>query len=153
MCARTGFNGALANGRASFPCGITNRHPDFICIATGNTPALGQTIQYSDRKALDGSVRDRFRFVQWDTDATLEHHLASQKFEHSESWVNWVRNVREFCKAAHPKLTCTQRASIEGAEDLAAGMNVQAVADMHVFRGYDPLAVRSILASYPLPTF
>jgi cobaltochelatase CobS len=147
------LNGALANGRASFPSGLTERHPDFICIATGNTPALGATVQFSDRRALDGSVRDRFHFVQWDTDATLEHHLAAQYFLASEVWVNWVRNVRELVKTAHPKVTCTQRASIEGAQLLADGMPVKDVADMLIFRGYDLTSVRSILAAHPLPVF
>lgn len=147
------LNGALANGHASFPCGLTARHPDFICIATGNTPALGASVQFSDRRALDGSVRDRFHFVQWDTDETLERHLSSQKFTASDSWVTWVRNVREFCKVSHPKVTCTQRASIEGSELLSLDIPVSQVAEMMVFRGYDRVSVRSILASYPLPTF
>ena len=147
------LNGALANGSAAFPCGQVERHPDFVCIATGNTPALGATVQFSDRRALDGAVRDRFHFVEWNTDKTLERQLAAQQFDGSESWVNWVQSVREFCKVSHPKITCTQRASISGAKLLERGVNVARIAEMLVFRGYDALAVRSILASYPLPTF
>jgi MoxR-like ATPase len=147
------LNGALANGHASFPCGLVARHADFICIATGNTPALGATVQFSDRRALDGAVRDRFHFVQWDTDETLERQLAAQHFGQSDSWVTWVRNVRQFCKASHPKMTATQRASIKGAQLLARGMNPASVANMLVFRGYDETSVRSILSSYPLPMF
>lgn len=147
------LNGALANGKAAFPCGMVDRHPDFVCIATGNTPALGATIQFSDRRALDGSVRDRFHFVQWDTDKKMEHKLARARFERSESWVTWVQNVREMAKAAHPKLTCTQRASIEGADLLAAGLSPQEIADMLVFRGYDAVSVRAILSTHPLPTY
>jgi hypothetical protein len=147
------LNGALANGRASFPCGLTQRHPDFVCIATGNTPALGATVQFSDRRALDGAVRDRFHFVQWDTDKTLEHQLASQYFAKSESWVNWIQNVRKLAKRDHPKITCTQRASIEGAQLLAMGMDARNVADMVVFRGYDSVSVDAILNWHPLPIF
>ena len=124
------LNGALANGSASFPCGQVKRHPDFICIATGNTPALGATVQFSDRRALDGSVRDRFLFIEWNTDETLERQLASQRFDNSDAWVSWVRNVRELCKHAHPKVTCTQRASIDGAELLACGIPVQTIAQL-----------------------
>jgi hypothetical protein len=147
------LNGALENGHASFPCGLTARHADFICIATGNTPALGATVQYSDRRALDGAVRDRFHFVQWDTDETLERQLAAQFFAESDSWVSWVRTVRDCVKRDHPKVTCTQRASIKGAKLLAAGMDALKVAQMLVFRGYDQASVRAILANYPLPTF
>jgi cobaltochelatase CobS len=147
------LNGALANGHASFPCGITKRHADFVCIATGNTPALGATVQFSDRRALDGAVRDRFHFVQWDTDETLENQLAARKFANASPWVAWVRKVREYCKVNHPKVTATQRASIEGAELLSIGMDALEVSNMLVFRGYDHVSVRSILSIYPLPTF
>jgi hypothetical protein len=149
------LNGALANGRASFPTGTgpTKRHKDFICIATGNTPAFGATIQFSDRRALDGAVRDRFHFIQWDTDETLERHLAGQYFLDAAVWVTWVRNIRKSFTKDHPKLTCTQRASIEGAQLLAAGMAALTVANMLVFRGYDSNSVSAMLAHYPLPTF
>jgi hypothetical protein len=147
------LNGALANGHASFPCGLTARHADFVCIATGNTPALGATIQFSDRRALDGAVRDRFHFIQWDTDETLERQLSARHFDRSDSWVTWVRKVRQSAKRDHPKLTCTQRASIEGSQLLAIGLQVRAVADMLVFRGYDSNSIDSILALHPLPIF
>jgi hypothetical protein len=147
------LNGALANGRASFPCGQVERHSDFVCIATGNTPALGATVTYSDRRALDGSVRDRFHFVQWDTDKTLEHQLASAHFAKSSAWVNWIQSVRAIVKRDHPKVTCTQRASIEGAQLLALGMKPANIAEMLVFRGADQTSVGSILAVCPLPIF
>jgi cobaltochelatase CobS len=147
------LNGALANGHASFPNGRQKRHPNCIVIATGNTPALGATIQFSDRRALDGAVRDRFHFIQWDTDETLERQLAAQRFDRSDTWVTWVRAIRALVKRDHPKVTATLRASIEGAELLAMGMSARKVADMLVFRGYEETSVRAFLASYPLPTF
>jgi AAA domain (dynein-related subfamily) len=147
------LNGALANGRASFPCGLVERHPDFVCIATGNTPGLGATVTFSDRRALDASVRDRFHYVQWDTDATLEKQLSEQKFERASAWVRWIQTVRPFVKKDHPKVTCTQRASIEGSELLALGMKPKQVAEMVVFRGYDSVSVGSILAAHPLPIY
>jgi midasin (ATPase involved in ribosome maturation) len=147
------LNGALANGSASFPCGQVDRHPDFVCIATGNTPALGATVQFSDRRALDGAVRDRFHFVEWNTDKTLELQLATAHFDRCESWVNWVQNVREFCKVNHAKITCTQRASLAGSKMLAHGIDVARIAETLVFRGYDKTSVASILAAHPLPVY
>jgi midasin (ATPase involved in ribosome maturation) len=147
------LNGALANGRASFPCGITKRHEDFICIATDNTPCMGATVMYSDRRALDGSVRDRFAFVQWDTDRTLEQQIASQYFDRSEAWVNWIQAIRPTIKANYPKITCTQRASIRGSKLIAGGIDARQVADMFVFRGADTITVNAILSAHPLPTF
>jgi cobaltochelatase CobS len=146
------LNGALANGHAAFPCGRVERHPDFICIATGNTPGLGATVMYSARRALDGSTRDRFAFLEWNTDETLEYQLASQYFTRSDAWVKWVRNVRSL-QAEFPKLTATQRASVEGSQLLANGFTALESAHMWVFRGTDKVAVNSILARFPLPTF
>ena len=37
----TALNGALANGTGAFPCGNMKRHPDFVCLATGNTSGWG----------------------------------------------------------------------------------------------------------------
>jgi cobaltochelatase CobS len=147
------LNGALANGHASFPCGITKRHPDFVCIATGNTPGYGANVAYSDSKPLNNAVRDRFTYMQWDTDETLERELAAQFFEHSDPWVTWVRAVRAMAKVAHPKLTATQRASIDGALLLSLGEDVATVAESVVFRGFDRVTVSGILSQYPLPTF
>lgn len=147
------LNGALANGSASFPCGRVKRHPDSIVIATGNTPALGATVMYSDRRALDGAVRDRFAFVEWNTDTTLEHQIAGAHFDRAAAWVDWIQRVRQTVKANHPKITCTQRASMKGAKAIAAGIDPQVAAEMYVFRGADRSTVNSILVSHPLPIF
>jgi cobaltochelatase CobS len=147
------LNGALANGLASFPCGQVERHPDFICIATDNTPGLGATKAYCDRRALDASVRDRFYLVQWDTDKALEHALAANHFEHAPKWVNWVQAIRNAAQTVSPSLIVTQRASIEGSRMLAAGLDVANVAEGMVFRGFDRVSVGALLARHPLPVF
>lgn len=147
------LNGALANGRASFPCGIVERHPDFVCIATGNTPALGATPAYSDRRALDGSVRERFAFVEWNTDEDFERTLAQQEYSNADKWVSWVQSVRKSAKSISPRLIVTQRASIFGAKFLNAGLQASQVADMLVWKGFDQTSIRSIVASHPVPVF
>lgn len=147
------LNGALANGKASFPCGTLDRHPDFVCIATGNTPALGATPAYSDRRALDGSVRDRFAFVEWNTDEEFEMVLASREYAKASQWVSWVQAIRKSAKAVSPRLIVTQRASVAGAKMLNAGLDAKTIADMLAFRGFDSQSVRSILSSNPLPQF
>lgn len=147
------LNGALANGDASFPCGKVKRHPDFICIATGNTCGIGATVAFSDRKNLDGAVRDRFTFVQWDTDKALELQIAAAYFEHSDKWAKWVQSVREFVKAPHPKLNVTQRATVKGCKYLALGKPVEWVAESLVFKGYDRVVVNQVLNRFPLPSF
>ena len=151
------LNGALANKQCAFPTGengeggLQNMHPDFVCIATGNTAGYGADITYSARRALDGSTRDRFCYLQWDTDKTLEKQLAGQYGSHAEAWARWVQNMRELAKTVARKLVISQRASIEGADLLASGFSVAQCADMLVFRGIDANTKQNLLASYPLP--
>lgn len=58
----TKLNGALANGIFDFPApiGTLKKHPDFRCIAAGNTIGRGATGQYTAANALDASSLDRF---------------------------------------------------------------------------------------------
>jgi MoxR-like ATPase len=145
------LNGALANGKASFPNGIQDKHPDFVCIATGNTPALGATPAYSDRRALDGAVRDRFAFIEWNTDESFERHLALAQNPNADKWVSWIQSVRKVAATVSPRLIVTQRASVFGAKYLANDMDYATVADMLVFRGFDKASITSVLSKCPLP--
>lgn len=149
----TSLNSALANGHASFPVvGQVPRHPDFICICTANTPALGASQTFTSRRPLDPATRDRFAFLKWDIDAKLERELTLARNPKAESWVTWVQAVRTYAKANFPKLIVTMRAAITGAELLADSVwTVAEVAEMLLFRGIDKDSVTKILAANPLP--
>lgn len=147
------LNGALANRQCAFPCGLVEQHPDFICIATGNTPANGADVAYSDRRKLDQSVRNRFAFVQWDTDKTLETHLATSVFQHGAKWASWVQGVRAYAKKNVPNLVVTQRDTITGAEYLSAGLKLDTVISMVVWRGIDQTTINAITSQHPIPVF
>lgn len=61
--AMVALNAALANGYYSFPgVGRVDVHPDFRCIAAGNTIGTGADSAYCGRYKLDASSRDRFCF-------------------------------------------------------------------------------------------
>ena len=61
--AMVALNAALANGYYSFPgLGRVDVHPDFRCIAAGNTIGTGADSAYCGRYKLDASSRDRFCF-------------------------------------------------------------------------------------------
>ena len=61
--AMVALNAALANGYYSFPgIGRVDVHPDFRCIAAGNTIGTGADSAYCGRYKLDASSRDRFCF-------------------------------------------------------------------------------------------
>lgn len=147
------MNGALANKKCAFPDRIVNMHPEFVCIAAGNTAMLGATASYSDRRKTDQAFRNRFRFIEWNTDKALEIALAKQAFEHGETWATWVQNVREYAKKTLPDLVVTQRDTMDGAVDLARGIKLDEVLDELVWRGIDQTAINAVLSRFPKPTF
>jgi MoxR-like ATPase len=68
--------GALANGRASFPHGIFERHVDSLLIATGNTWGAGATSALCGRNKMDSAFLDRFPIkLFWDYDEKFERSL------------------------------------------------------------------------------
>ena len=63
--ALVALNAALANGYYSFPgIGRVDCHPDFRCIAAGNTIGTGADAAYCGRYKMDASSRDRFQFIE-----------------------------------------------------------------------------------------
>ena len=72
--AVTKINGALANRYFDFPApiGTVKLHPDFRCIAAGNTLGKGATGIYTAANALDGSTLNRFLKVPMDYDKRIE---------------------------------------------------------------------------------
>lgn len=147
MCS---LNGALANGSASFPNGTQERHKDFVCIATGNTPGFGPVPAFPDRRPLDSAFRDRFAFLEWNTDTELETKAASAQNPQGKVWAQWIQSVRKYAKTAVPKLAVTQRASIEGAS-LIGTFPVAEIAEMYLFKGIDRDSVSKVLSNFPLP--
>ena len=102
----TALNSALANGLGAFPCGQVKRHPDFHCIATGNTTGFGHNPMFPERQVLSGAIRDRFVFLHWTYDNGFERELALSQHDNKDrtsKWVNWVQSVRGYCTQYDPK--------------------------------------------------
>lgn len=51
---------SAANGYFAFPCGTVKAHPNFRCIAAGNTCGRGATDDYTARRVMDASSLGRF---------------------------------------------------------------------------------------------
>lgn len=66
------INALLANGHAAFPDAVVERHKDFVLIAAGNTYGQGADRQYVGRQQIDAATLDRFAFLGWTYDPTLE---------------------------------------------------------------------------------
>ena len=95
------LNAALANGYYSFPgVGIVKKHPDFRCIAAGNTNGEGATEQYCGRYQMDESSRDRFVFVEIDYCKEIEGAICKGH----EDVLEFVYDLREACKESQVNL-------------------------------------------------
>lgn len=70
------LNNALANGYFDFPTGRTEAHPNFRCLAAGNTFGTGADSTYTGRYVLDQSSTDRFSFIQMSYDKDIELAMA-----------------------------------------------------------------------------
>jgi len=112
------LNALLANGTCSFPNGVHEKHPDFICIAAGNTWGFGASRKYVGRNPLDGAFLDRFVNIAWDYDEQLENDLAKNKM-----WSSYIQDIRKSVDKLHMEIIVSPRRSIFGAQLLASGMN------------------------------
>jgi len=115
------FNMALSNGCASFACGVTTIHEGTRFVFAGNTAGLGATPQYPDRQVLPMDFRDRFVFIDWPVDESLERDLALAHNPKAGEWVAFVQKVRANIHAAALPLSASPRASITGARLLGMG--------------------------------
>ena len=90
--ALVALNAALANGYYSFPgIGRVDCHPDFRCIAAGNTIGTGADAAYCGRYKMDASSRDRFQFIEVDYCPEIEESICAG---HDEI-LNFVRDLRK----------------------------------------------------------
>lgn len=124
------FNAIAANDLAAFPCGTVKRHPDFVIIAAANTIGMGANRQYVGRAQLDGATRDRFAFIEMPYDERLEDAISPVA-----AWTKWVQKCRAVAAEHRMEHIISPRASIKGGKVLSAGLSVDEVAEMYVFKG------------------
>jgi hypothetical protein len=143
---------ADGNGRGAFPCGMVERHPGFVCVATGNTNGRGGDRQFPERRALDVAFAERFVFLYWPYDEALEQHLVLQANPNAEPWLTWILRVRQYVADNGLRLIVSPRASVRGARLLReTNWSVRDIADAVLFKGFDSDSVDAILTAHPLP--
>ena len=133
------FNAALSNGHMDFPDGVIKRHPDFKCIAAGNTFGQGADRVYVGRNQLDAATLDRYIFIDFEYDADLERALAGEN-----DWTSYVQSVRVACDKLKLRHVVSPRASIMGNALLAAGETRTQVERSLLWRGLDAETVSKI---------
>ncbi len=148
----TTLNGALENSHGAFPTGIFERHPDFVLVATGNTAGRGGDVLFPERRVFDAAFAERFRFMFWPYDEALEETLTLARNPHATCWLAWVRNCRAYCRREKIRVYFSPRASIQGAEDLAATKDSEIeIAKSVAFFGVSEDVQTRILNAHPLP--
>lgn len=131
------LNAALANGYADFPTGVVKRHPDFVCIATGNTNMSGAADGFAAEKQ-DSSVADRYAFLHWPIDESMEEKIFHGFGLESDKWLRYVRAARaEVERRQIADFYITPRATYEGAKALASGRSWNLVVEQYVQRNCD----------------
>jgi MoxR-like ATPase len=109
---------------------MIKRHPDFICIAAGNTYGTGADRQYVGRNQLDGATLDRFVFLDWDYDEDLELEIAPDR-----TWTQHVQSVRKAVQKLKVRHIVSMRASIKGGKMLAAGQPLSRIKQTILWKG------------------
>lgn len=140
------LNAALANGVCPFPDGTISRHPDFKCIAAGNTTLGGASRQYTGRTQLDAASIDRFAFIEFGYDETLERALATDA-----AWCRYVQAARKAVTERGLTHLVTPRATLDGCKLLASSFDREEVAQMVVWKGLDAETVQQLQRAIRVP--
>ena len=160
----TTLNSLLENGHGSFPGGMVERHKDFVLVMTGNTNGRGANAAFPDRRSFDAAFGERFIFVDWQYDTRLELAIAqSIAGDLAKPWVNYVWELREYCRTNHPKLVVSPRASIKGAmylKDIKEGKYpvidkenpIDDLCESLIYKGFDKDSLKSIKNAVSLPS-
>lgn len=137
------LNAALANGYYTFPNSGEKvaKHPDFYCIAAGNTNGQGATEEYCGRYQMDESSRDRFAFIEIDYNAKVEESICGGHLDILE----FVRDLRSVTKSLQIKLICGYRAISRLAKFY--DMSTKFVLDSFIFKGIAKDDIREIAAA------
>lgn len=136
------FNAALANDFMDFPDKRVQKHENFYCIAAANTIGMGADRQYVGRNQLDAASLDRFVFLDWQYDENLEQELAGNK-----TWTYKVQKIRKIVNEKKIRFVVSPRASIKGAQLLAAGFSESEMEEIVLWKGMDEATKNSIKKS------
>ena len=137
------LNAALANGYYTFPNSGEKvaKHPDFYCIAAGNTNGQGATEEYCGRYQMDESSRDRFAFIEIGYNAKVEESICGGHLDILE----FVRDLRSVTKSLQIKLICGYRAISRLAKFY--NMDTKFMLDSFIFKGLAVDDIREIAAA------
>jgi len=122
---------SAANGYFAFPCGTMKAHPDFRCIAAGNTCGRGATDDYTGRRVMDVSSIGRFMPRYHNYSDVIDLHDA----EGNTDLVDFIHVMRDAKKTTGTQIIASPRQIKEIVADEKDGLNLtQTLTD--VFAAY-----------------
>lgn len=153
----------LANGLTddcmAFPNGMQYRHKDFVLVTTANTTGAGATIAYVGRNKLDAALLNRFPFIEWPYDISLEWNLCLKIYQTyagesgnihdskiKEHFVDFMRLRRATAMLNIPIILST-RNLIQQTKLLAIGRDIKEVYHSVVFKGMDKNLAEKLLTT------
>ena len=144
-------NMLLANGLCGFPNGMVKKHESFRFVGTANTYSSGADLEFVGRQQLDGATRDRFAFLEFPIDESLEAKVMGLKKTRKPSfkmdkggiisaqeWHDYVKLVRKAIKALRTIRHIVGRSAYYGDALLKEGIGLDHVKDMTLWRGCEP---------------
>jgi cobaltochelatase CobS len=135
------FNAGLSNGHQDFPDACVTRHESFRAIASANTYGCGQDRVYVGRNQLDAASLDRFVVIAMDYDSDLEAALFGRT-----PWLDYCHNVRAAVSLLKIRHVVSMRAIEQGTKLLAAGLPLERVKALALWKGLDAASVAKIEA-------
>lgn len=134
-------NSAIENRFAFFPNGErVDAGSNFYYIGSANTYGRGGDRMFVGRTQLDAATLDRFVVLEWDYDEDLERMLAG-----NDTWCSFVQQVRAAVTTHKMRYIVSPRASIKGAQLLAADIPEEQVRTMTIFKGWPEADVTKVL--------
>lgn len=128
------LNAAIANKYFSFPNGQVNAHPDFRCIAAGNTVGSGADDMYTGRSVIDISSVDRFCIIEFTYDKNVEMSIAKGNRE----LVNFIRECRRISKDNGIRMVFSYRAIEMVTKMEEVNIPLKTIMEIGVFKGMTP---------------
>lgn len=144
----------LSQRKLGTPDGHVDCHESLIVFVAANTAGLGGQHGHETAQKADSAFRDRFSFLRWEYDETLERHLALAINPAAGPWIDWIHAVRAGI-AARPtewRIMATPRSTFGCAADaLEPAVPAAVIADAWLFRGCDDQTRTQVLTAHPLP--
>lgn len=120
------LNSGMANGWFEAPNGdLIEWGDNFVIVGSANTYGTGPTAEFSGRNRLDSATLDRFNFLPWDTDVSMETAMVKSILAGQDTvcadWLDVWQSARRNVESHGLKVFITMRGAIRGAKMLAQG--------------------------------